>query len=74
MYTVFSLWLMVIILMGKTQYPRWFGFLNPLFLTIAYVMLVPLIPAYGSCLLPAAALSVAFFFALSTKLLWNMNT
>jgi hypothetical protein len=70
---VFSLWLMVLIFMGRTYYPRWFGIMNPLFLTIAYVLLVPLIPRYGTYLDPAAALSDALFFAVSTKLLWNVE-
>jgi len=71
---VFSLWLMVIVFMGRTHYPRWFGIMNPMFLTIAYVLLVPLIPKYGTYLSPAAALTDALFFAVSTKLLWNIET
>ena len=71
---VFSLWLMVIVFTGKTSYPRWFGVLNPLFLTIAYSLLVPHIPEYGPYLEPAAALSDALFFAVSTRLLWNIET
>jgi len=71
---VFSLWLMVIIIMGKTHYPRWFGIMNPLFLTIVYILLVPQIPKYGTYLIPAAALTDALFFAVSTKLLWNIET
>lgn len=70
---VFSLWLMVLVFIGKTHYPRWFGILNPLFLTIAYTLLVPHIPKYGAYLVPAAALSDAVFFALSTWLLWNIK-
>jgi hypothetical protein len=69
----FSVWLMALIFMGRTQYPRWFGIMNPLFLTIAYYLLVPLIPRYGPYLDPAAALSDALFFAVSTKLLWNVD-
>ena len=71
---LFSLWFMVLVLMGRTAYPRWFGIMNPLFLTIAYSLLVPLIPRYGAYLVPAAALSDALFFAVSTKLLWNVET
>ncbi|MEJ2216177.1 MAG: hypothetical protein P8099_06135 [Gemmatimonadota bacterium] len=71
---VFSLWLMVLIFMGRTHYPRWFGIMNPMFLTIAWYLVVPLIPRYGTYLDPAAALSDALFFAVSTKLLWNVET
>jgi len=71
---IFSLWLMVIVFMGKTSYPRWFGILNPLFLTIAYYLLIPHIPKYGTYLYPAAALSDAVFFTLSTILLWRIET
>jgi hypothetical protein len=70
---VFSVWLMVLIFMGRTHYPRWFGIMNPLFLTTAYYLLVPLIPRYGPYLDPAGALSDALFFAVSTKLLWNVD-
>ncbi len=71
---LFSLWLMVLIFMGRTHYPRWFGIMNPLFLSIAYMLLVPLIPKYGTILYPASALSDAIFFAFSTALLWNIET
>jgi hypothetical protein len=71
---VFSLWLMTLVFLGKTRYPRWFGFLNPLFLAIVYMLLVSQIPKYGTYLHPAAALSDAVFFAVSTKLLWKNET
>ena len=71
---VFSLWLMVLVFMGRTHYPRWFGIMNPLFLTVAYTLLTPMIPRYGTYLWPAAALSDAAFFAVSTKLLWHVHT
>ena len=71
---IFSLWLMVIVFMGKTSYPRWFGVMNPLFLTIAWDLLVPHIPRYGTYLVPAAALTDAMFYTVSTKLLWNIET
>jgi hypothetical protein len=31
---IFSLWWMILVLIGRTRYPRWFGILNPLVLTI----------------------------------------
>jgi hypothetical protein len=71
---VFSLWLMALVFLGKTRYPRWFGILNPFFLTIGYMLLVPQIHKYGTYLRPAAAWSDAIFFAVSTKLLWNDET
>jgi hypothetical protein len=71
-FAVFSLWFMILVLSGRTGYPRWFGLLNPLFLMITLVALLPLVPLVGHYLWPAAtALAFALFFGGSTILLWN---
>jgi hypothetical protein len=74
-FVVFSMWWMVLVFLGKTKYPRWFGVLNPTFIMIGLSLCLPLIPGtVGSYLFPASsALSFAVFFAFSTGLLWNWD-
>ncbi|MGD2123978.1 MAG: hypothetical protein PVJ76_19660 [Gemmatimonadota bacterium] len=74
-FVIFSIWWMILVLIGKTKYPRWFGMLNPTFLMIGLSLCLPLMPGtVGSYLFPASsALSFAVFFAFSTALLWNWS-
>lgn len=54
-------WLLVSItvLRGKTSFPRVFGFFTPLPMSIAYILLVPLLPAALSVPLAGAAFNLA---------------
>jgi hypothetical protein len=53
---------------GQSQYPRWFAFLNPIFLVIVCFLIYFLIPAVGGYLMPIA-MNVAHFVLFGVSLL-----
>jgi hypothetical protein len=75
-FWIFSIWWMILVFMGKTDYPRWAGILNPTFLMFGLYFLFALIPGpVSSHLVPASsALSFAVFFGFSIRFLWNCDT
>ena len=53
---------------GRSQYPRWFAILNPIFLVIVCFLIYFLIPAIGGYLMPIA-MNVAHFVLFGVSLL-----
>jgi hypothetical protein len=53
---------------GRSQYPRWFAILNPIFLVIVCFLIYFLIPAIGGYLMPIA-MNVAHFVMFGVSLL-----
>jgi hypothetical protein len=66
-------WVTVAIARGKTLYPRWVAFANPLVCMLAALLLDRVLPQPFARLLSGAGLSVGMvaFFALSTAVLWS---
>ena len=66
-------WLTVAITRGKTLYPRWVAFANPLVCMLAASLIDRVLPQPFKLLLAGAGLSIGMlvFFALSTAVLWS---
>ena len=66
-------WLAVAIALGKTLYPSWVAFANPLVCMLVGVLIDRVLPQPLKLLLAGAGLSLGMlaFFALSTAVLWN---
>jgi hypothetical protein len=66
-------WLTVAIARGKTLYPRWVAFANPLVCMLACSLLHRVLPQPLKLLLSGAGLSLGMlaYFALSTAVLWS---
>ena len=57
-----------IVATGRSQYPRWFAMLNPIFLVIVCFLIYFMIPAIGGYLMPIA-MNVAHFVLFGVSLL-----
>lgn len=68
-----SAWMMVAILTGRTAYPRWFAFINPLIVEIVIMGLYFAARSPITSLLfpPGASISFLLLYAGSTVALWN---
>ena len=66
-------WLTIAIARGKTLYPRWVAFANPLVCMLAASLIHRVLPQPFAVLLSGAGLSLGMlaFFALSTAVLWS---
>jgi hypothetical protein len=66
-------WLTIAIARGKTLYPRWVAFANPLVCMLAGVFIDRALPRPLAMLLAGAGFSVGLlvFFSLSTAVLWS---
>ncbi len=53
---------------GRTEYPRWFAVMNPIFLVIVSFVIYFLVPAIGGYLMPIA-MNVAHFILFLTSIL-----
>lgn len=68
-----SIIFIVLVLKGKTLYPRWMAAFNPLFVTAFMLLMIPVIPSpVGGFVGPAVLnLSTLIFFVLSTALIYK---
>jgi hypothetical protein len=66
-------WLTIAIARGKTLYPRWVAFANPIVCMLAAVLVDRVLPRPFAVWLSGAGLSLGMlaFFALSTAVLWS---
>ena len=66
-------WLTTAIARGKTLYPRWVAFANPIVCMLSATLIVRVLPQPLARWLSGAALSLGMlaFFALSTAVLWS---
>ena len=62
----------ILVVSGRTNYPRWFAVLNPICLVVASFILYAIVPSIGGYLMPIA-MNVAHFvlFGASVLLMWR---
>jgi hypothetical protein len=70
--TLASVLLFIVVIRGRTLYPRWFAAVNPILMLLVLTLAGTLVPAIGQFVLPAAQnIPLAALFVVSTCLLWN---
>ena len=71
-YLVGCVWMSLTIFKGKSAYPRWFAFCNPIIFIVLFAILGPMLPGLAGRLVSASLTNLGglLFFGLSTHLLW----
>jgi len=69
---VASVWFAVVVASGRTRFPRWMAFANPIVTFIAWMLVKRLLPRRLSQHTEGAGFNIAYlaFFALTTAALW----
>ena len=75
-YLAVSIWYFVVVIAGRTLYPRWMAFVNPFLLSLLIELLSVsnVLPVAGNVLAPAwLSIPHVIFFALSLPILWSFK-
>ena len=68
-----SIWFSILVASGQTSFPLWLTWINPLTLTIAWLVINRILPQFLRDATEGAGFNIAFmvFFACTTITLWN---
>lgn len=70
--TIASLWVVVLILTGKTRYARWMAIISPFLAPLAYSLAAMIPSPWGAYIIPGAGTLVfTLFFALALWVTWG---
>lgn len=64
----------VLVYSGKTLFPTWIAFINPVTMTIAWLLIKKILPSFARDATEGAGFNIAYmaFFACTTFALWNI--
>lgn len=68
-----SIWFSILVASGQTSFPLWLTWINPLTMTIAWLIIKRILPQFMRDATEGAGFNIAFmvFFACTTITLWN---
>ncbi|HQU37884.1 MAG TPA: hypothetical protein PLR65_14975, partial [Anaerolineales bacterium] len=68
-----SIWFSILVASGQTSFPLWLTWINPLTMTIAWLVIKRILPQFLRDTTEGAGFNIAFmvFFACTTITLWN---